>query len=140
MKAALLPMLLAAEGESMLQHGDRFQSENAMLGPLSVGAAALAAVTLVTLIWLISKARDNGQQQEINHPWKLLRELSQAHRLSAAQERLLHRMIRHYQIEPPARLFLEPERFQAAAADAAFAREQRVIQGLKNRLFNGSAV
>jgi hypothetical protein len=49
-------------------------------------------------------------------------------------------MIRHYAIEPPARLFLEPERFQTALADAEFDRDRPELQGLKERLFAGATL
>ena len=131
--------LLAAEPQSFMYLGDRFNTESAALGPISVGAAAVLATVAITLIWLFSKARNRDQSQPTNHPWKLLRELAKAHQLSTSQQRLLHRIIRHYAIDPPARLLLEPERFQAALGDAEFAHEKYGVLRLKERLFTAGS-
>ena len=131
--AVLFPLL--AEADSFLYLGDRFRSENAALGPISVGLAGIVGVVAILLYWGITQARSKSANQTIDHPWKLLRELTHAHALSKSQERLLHRMIRQYEIEPPGRLLLEPDRFQHAAADAAFAGERLAILRLKERLF-----
>ena len=116
------------------QLADRFASEQAVLGPLSIGVASIAAVLAVLLCWLVVRSRQSPKMA-IDHPWKLFRELTRAHRLSGSQERLLRRMIRQYEIEPPAKLMLEPERFQIAAADMNFASERRALLDLKERLF-----
>ncbi len=137
MPVAFLTTLLAAETPSVLHLGDHFRGENARIDPLSVGLVATLAVLAVTACWLIAKVRGGNSNTTINHPGKLLRELSQAHRLDTEQERLLHRMIRHYAIEPPARVFLEPERFQTALTDAEFQHEKQTLLGLKERLFAG---
>lgn len=133
-----LPLMTAGGGESFMYLGDRFRSENAAVGPVSVGVVTAVAIVIVTLIWLFTRTRHPEQKRPINHPWKLMTELAQAHRLSSQQQRLLQRMVRHFSVEPPARIFLEPERFDQAIQEATFQSQTPRLAQLKERLFGGA--
>jgi hypothetical protein len=97
-------------------------------------ASGLAAVLLVG--WIASKLLKAGEQRVINHPRRMLRELFKAQQLPRSQQRLLRRIIKAYQLDPPARLLVEPERFDTAAQDPAFKPQRGRILALKQRLFN----
>jgi hypothetical protein len=135
MATTLLPTLLAAKSESFMYLGDRFRSDEANFGPLTVGAVAVGLFAIVCLLWFLSRTRDSDREKTIDNPRKLMRELAHAQQLSGAQERLIRRVVRHYRIEPPARVMLEPERFDTAALDSHFAAEKQGILQLKERLF-----
>jgi hypothetical protein len=134
-QAAALSLPLAAGRESFMYLGDRFRAENTAFGPITVGIGAIAAIVVITILWLIARSRRPAERKTINHPRKLLRELAEAHGLSSGQERLLNRLIRHYNVEPPAAIFLAPERLEAAVGDVGFRAERSAILQLKERLF-----
>jgi hypothetical protein len=115
-------------------NADGKQVDTMTLQGTAVVALGLATVLLVG--WIASKVLKAGERQGINDPRRMLRELFKAHQLPRSQQRLLKRIIKAYRLEPPARLLVEPERFDVAAQDPAFQSQRGRILTLKQRLFS----
>jgi hypothetical protein len=136
MNAATNVLPFAAQATGAAAWLEAHFGKNIAWGPLAVGLVGVLAVAAILVCWAIVRWQQHRSKKPMDHPWRLLRELAQAHGLRRSEERLLHQIVRRYGIEPPARLLLEPERFQTAASDELFQRERQVILHLKNRLFD----
>lgn len=77
------------------------------------------------------------KRQIFNSPRGLFRALCRAHQLDFASRRLLRWIARDQQIEPPARLFLEPEQFEPENMSPALNARAAQILALRKRLFAG---
>src|SRR5262245_57072401 len=72
----------------------------------------LILLSIVVFIWILS--RFLSRQERIRRhfsPKALFQALCNAHGLEPSQRRLLKRLARHHGLAQPARIFLEPDRF-----------------------------
>jgi hypothetical protein len=113
--------------------GDRVSMDATRLVTILVG---LAAVILV--LWLSSHFSEQRRRPTAFHsPWRLFLTLARAHRLSWMDVLLLWRLSRFHRLEDPARLFLEPERFEREGLSRPLARHAARLQSIRSRLFGG---
>ncbi|MGO8688321.1 MAG: hypothetical protein ACLQLG_01690 [Thermoguttaceae bacterium] len=98
---------------------------------------ALAILTVaVVLVWLLSRLRViQERQRRYNSPWRLFFSLCRAHELPWSQRWLLWRLARARRLKPPARLFLEPQWFEAAGLGPAWRSRAAELKSLRDRLF-----
>jgi hypothetical protein len=96
----------------------------------SLGAAAL-------LLWGAAHWLQRRGGMSANRPLGLFLRLSKAHGLSWSDRWLLWRLARSHRLRAPARLFLEPERFDASRLPPALRRHAPRLEGLQERLFAG---
>jgi hypothetical protein len=100
--------------------------------------AGLAGVVFV--VWLLTKFSEQRRRPATYHsPRRLFLALAKAHRLSWMDVWLLWRLARFHQLEDPARLFLDPERFDREGLSRPLARHAARLQSLRSRLFAGLA-
>lgn len=76
------------------------------------------------------------QRQGRASPLRLFLALCKAHRLRWSESWLLWRVARSQRLRDPARLFLEPQRLQAANLDRSFQKRQAKLIEIRNRLFD----
>ncbi|MBX3412311.1 MAG: hypothetical protein KF708_06295 [Pirellulales bacterium] len=107
--------------------GSRWNATHFVL--LTLAVAGLAALAL----WARQVRAGSGRQQ--NNPRALFRALCRAHGLDHASRRLLDQLARQQRLADPARLFLEPERFEAASLGPALKSQQGRYASLRDRLF-----
>ncbi len=69
-------------------------------------------------------------------PLRLFLTLCKAHRLRWSESWLLWRVARSQRLRDPARLFLEPQRLQAANLDRSLKKRQAKLIEIRNRLFD----
>jgi hypothetical protein len=127
-------LLWADRGKLARSMGENFRGENAQLDIVDVwiGLAVVTAVAVVLL--LVSKfvARRQSTKRSFSPPG-LFNQLCQAHALDRAATKALWRLARQDELEHPARLFLEPERFDRPSPVIEADRE--TYRQLKSRLF-----
>jgi hypothetical protein len=70
-----------------------------------------------------------------NNPRVLFKALCRAHELDRAARRLLMRIARAQELNPPARLFLEPKLFELQRLGPAFQSRQAEIESLASKIF-----
>jgi hypothetical protein len=115
--------------------GDRTSTDSTRLIMILIG---LAAVVLV--VWLLLRFSEQRRRPTAFHsPWRLFLALAKAHRLGWMDVWLLWRLSRFHRLEDPARLFLEPERFNREGLSRPLARHAARLQSLRSRLFAGLA-
>ena len=96
----------------------------------------LAAASL--LFWGLARWMERRHGLGANRPLGLFLSLSKPHRLGWSDRWLLWRLARSHRLRAPARLFLEPERFEASRLPLAM-RRTRCLEALQERLFAGLA-
>ena len=97
-----------------------------------LGILALLIGATVVAYW--SSQRGKSDYDTDSHT-SLFRELCRAHQLSFASRRLLKRLAAARGITEPARLFLEPNHFEAAHLPDDLQYRAREISRLRDRLF-----
>lgn len=92
----------------------------------------LAAVAI-----LVSQTGRRQRRAMPSNPRRLFADLCQAHGLARDDRRLLHRLAGSQGLDAPARLFLEPERFDPAVLPARLRSWGARFQAIRGRLFAG---
>lgn len=94
------------------------------------------AAAVILLLWGASLwARRSEGERTYTHAHRLFYELCRAHGLDAYSRRLLRRLASHARTAQPARVFVEPQWFDAAALPPSLAAEQARLEQLRSRLF-----
>ncbi len=94
------------------------------------GCAVLAAAVW----WLLTRFTDIGRARP-NSPRKLFAELCSAHGLDAANRRLLAKIARWQRLKHPARLFMEPERFETVNLSPQLAASREQVEAIRKQIF-----
>lgn len=98
-------------------------------------AAVLAVGAVLFFVWRVAARRNPGKSQ--SSPRRLFLSLCRAQRLSWSETWLLWILARRQKLADPARLFVEPERFELAALDDGLKGNAVRIERLRSRLFAG---
>jgi hypothetical protein len=100
--------------------------------------ALLTLLAVLVVLWLA--ARFSGGRVGVlggNRPRSLFVALCRVHRLTLRQSWLLWRLARQHGLRDPARLFVEPERFDAARLGPSLIRRKAELTTIGQRLFAG---
>lgn len=127
---------LLAETGRLQSLGRGFRGDAAEIGLGDVlGIVALVA-GLIFVMWLLSRLLARQEHKKpCNNPKKLFRELCKAHELDRTSCQLLHAIATHQRLTQPARLFLEPERFEPANLSGPLKARKKQVARLRERLF-----
>lgn len=132
--AIAIPALLAKEGRYM-QMGRRFRRNSSnfdtadmvtMLGILAIVAA---------IAWLIVRYVKLREQRNASSAQHLFHELCRAHHLDRPTRKLIQSLANAHGLADPARMFVEPHRFNADKLGPAFANSRRRLAELRQQLF-----
>ncbi len=134
MNGSLTQLLLLADANRFRSLGNHFRGRRAEVdgGDLLTGLILLGCVVLVGYLLSRLLARQE-RQRSYNKPAALFRQLCKAHQLDRYQRRLLRELAAAQQVEPAARLFLEPEHFQPSHLGSLVEAEEILL--LRDRLF-----
>ncbi|HEX3656017.1 MAG TPA: hypothetical protein VHV55_09430 [Pirellulales bacterium] len=127
--------VLLADFEVVKSMSNRFHGKQAQLhtSDLLMGLGLLVIVALAA--WALSRLTRRGNDQPQHHnPRSLFRELCQAHNIDRGGRALLQKLAKSHDLDP-ARLFLEPDRWQPEALDPALASYQDECRALYEQLF-----
>jgi hypothetical protein len=96
----------------------------------------LILLSIVVFVWILSRflSRQERMRRHYN-PKALFQALCTAHQLEPTQRRLLKRLARYHELAQPARIFLEPDRFDPAGLNAGFREMEDELIELRERLF-----
>ena len=134
--AAILANLLLARAGRLSHMGSGFRGRRARLetSDVLVGLAIIAGVSAVVwLLWYVNLRQQGGGKR--SRPLMLFLELCRAHGLRFSERWLLWRLARAVRLRDPARLFLEPERFDTAGLPAVLRLRAAQLTRLRERLF-----
>jgi len=135
MNASLLSNTLFAKISSWQRLGDglyRGRGRTDFMDFLPV-IAVLAVVAIAFAVFTAIRKR-NDMSQQCDDPNKLFRELSQAHELDHASQKLLWQLATALQLAQPAEVFLKPALFQAGLPQE-LCGERAEYKALQERLF-----
>lgn len=128
--------LLLAERSPFRDMGSGFRDRREHFDPLELLPWLLVfAVVLAALVVVSRYLNTKDNRRLYNNPTALFRALCRAHELTRADERLLWQVVRFLELEQPAAVFLDPDRFAEAISDQDFRRHQEALEVLAARLF-----
>ena len=115
-------------GRSFREAEANFQWSNAALVVTSVVAIGLAFSLVVRyLTW--------REGRRYRHPHKLFAELCRAHSLDRVSRKRLQRLASAHKLADPARVFLEPDRFDTTHLDASINDDRAALEALRDLIF-----
>jgi hypothetical protein len=130
-------ILLAQQGRlEGLSSG--FRGRRARFDTGDIVTAVLIVVGIAVGLGILSYVlRLQERRRGYTSPLRLFLSLCRAHRLPWSARWLLWRVSRAQQLRDPARLFLEPERLEAAQLVRKFKTRQTQLSQIRERLFDG---
>jgi len=130
----MITHLLAWQGsiENMSTHF-RSGSERAGILPVVILVLILAAAGVG--IWLLSRYVNRKYQGGYANPRALFNALCTAHNLDYNGRRVLKRLAKFHGFAQPARIFLEPGRFESKNVAAAMNEDPEIIENLRDHIF-----
>ncbi len=130
--------LFAADLEAFFRGlGSEFSGKRAKLGWGDAGIMLSVVTVIVGLVFLLSRYIGKGEHEKLNNPQSLFKELCKVHGLGFGERRTLAKLAKVHKLEHPARLFLEPERFDNVSEHPQLAPQAGLIRELRQRLFVG---
>jgi len=135
MNSLVLQMLLFAQNDFFEDISRRARKPTMLtLEQWCVICAALFLVIVITALGSWYSER-KGKPRRCNSPKRLFWSLCRAHDLSWRDRWILWRLSRYQELDDPARLFLEPHRFDSPNLSFALQRHPARIASLRERLF-----
>ena len=130
--------ILLAQGNRLESMSSRFRrggSHTQIDGwDILVGLLVLAGIGV--FVWFLSYAiRLQEKGRGLPSPFGLFLQLCKAHQLRWSQRWLLWRLARAQRLRDPARVFLEPERYEPAHLSPALQPRAAELEELRGRLF-----
>jgi hypothetical protein len=115
---------------------DRFSGPRSRFGMDDAITAILAILGVSVVLYLVNRwhSRRSGKQS-YNSPSAMFHELCQAHNLDRKTRQLLKRVAQWQGLTHPARLFLEPERYEPANLSPELERFSAELFELRAKLF-----
>lgn len=133
--ATHLPALLAQLSRSE-ELGRKFRGANARVGADdALMVLVLLTVGIGVLVLLSQLLKLQERDRPCNNPKKLFRKLCQLHGLDRKSRNLLWELATHQSLDHPARLFLEPARFNPENVGPTLSEHQAEFNTLRGRLF-----
>jgi len=128
--------IITAQVSRMESLGGGLRAKGEEGSAAAVLIAVAIGVALLALAWfLLARFTDIGRSR-INSPRKLFAELCAAHQLDKPSCKLLKQVTRWQRLEHPARIFLEPERFDEVNLSPNLRASQPQLETLRARLFS----
>ncbi len=129
-----LLLILLAQQDRIADLGRNFRGANAELSYKDLLLASFIVIGVAALVALLKRLSRDTPRRAINSPRRLFRDLCRLHGLDRASRGLLRRLARQQQLDHPARLFVEPERFDPCNL-GPLANQARRYQAIHQRLF-----
>lgn len=128
-----------AQAEPLPTYAERFRDGFQQGGGVDVPSQILTLVAILVVVSAILGGvalwRTWKQRQPVDCPRHLFTELCARHELDWPSRRLLKQLSRAYELDHPARLFVEPQLFDAARLPEPLRPFQPQLAAIKSRLF-----
>ncbi len=130
-----IPWLLG-EASDFSALGRKFRGDNARLGWSDLIAVLAIIAAIALLFWFLKRTSSGiGRTRNRNSPRQLFKQLCRAHSLTAANGRLLRRLARSQGLAHPARVFVEPHRFDPQRLKPSMRKDESRLNELRGKLF-----
>ena len=128
--------LLAQSDDGRISElGQQFRQGGAGLDTTYLIVLIVALVATILVIGVFAHFLGLREAIGLNRPRALFSELCKAHELDRTSRRLLRSLASWHRLAAPARLFVEPERFDAASLGQPLRVRQAELERLRDRLF-----
>ena len=132
-------LLLADRSQIFRDMGSGFREKRESFEPTDLlWWLFVAALLMAAFGFLASFLAKRDKQRLFNSPRSLFNALCAAHNLDRPSRGLLKQLAWAQHLETPARLFLEPDRFDPAMAGPELAAQSAAIAALRQKLFAGA--
>lgn len=136
MDALFSRMFLLAERSRVDYLSDSFRTRPGASDQQGVLIGLMILAGIIVGVWLLSRWLKMSQRNRAcDSPSQLFRALCRAHGLRLSDRWLLARLARAQQLKDPARLFLEPQRFEPGKITPALRPQAGRLKALRDRLF-----
>ncbi len=136
MNGSFLTYVLFAQISRWQRMGDGLHRGRGRLDLMELLPLVIALAVVAIVITLVVKVRKrNDMTEPCDDPDKLFRELSLAHGLDRASQKLLRRLAEALQLAQPAEVFLQPAFFQAGRIPQELLGEEVELEELQEQLF-----
>lgn len=115
-------------GRHFSRDGGGIAIDRLLIGLLIIGSIAVS-------LWLFSMYYNWKENNGAHSPGALFHQLCKAHKLDFRSCRLLRQLASLQKLSHPARLFLEPERFNPANLNPAMKQHQAALVKIRNTIF-----
>ena len=136
MSDTLLAVIVLAQQSRWrsLGRGVRGKSSDFDTGDIVFALSVLAGIAVA--IWLMAHLLNHSdRRRRYNRPQALFRDLCRVHDLDRGRRRMLRQIARWQRLGQPARLFLEPERFEPDNVSPKLRASSRRLTALRDKLF-----
>ncbi len=127
-------MALLADQGRLNEMGRHFRQGGGGVSFAQMLIFVLVLVGIGVAIWLLGRFVSSRERRGYYDAHALFRELCRAHGLDFRSRRLLRRVAQRQQLALPARLFVEPQRFDAAIYDSDLAEHREQLEQLRTKL------
>jgi hypothetical protein len=128
-------LLLFAERNVFRDLGSGFRTKRENFQPSDLIPWIVVSAVVIGGLAILARVMARREKQAFDSPRALFRELSRAHGLDFANRQLLRRLARSAGVKQPARLFLEPQRFEPTNLPKDLQEKWPAIESLRARLF-----
>jgi hypothetical protein len=128
-------LLLLADRNIYRDLGSGFRAKRETFQYSDLIAWIIVATLVIAALIFLARVIARREKQIFSSPRALFRELCKAHNLDLANRRLLRRIARAAGLRQPARLFLEPQRFEPTTLPQALRSQWPAIEALRAKLF-----
>ena len=129
-------LMLAPGNTHWKSMGRSFRGRRAMLDSNDLSMMLLILTGIVLAVFLLSRFLSRqDRQKSYNSPRALFCSLTKAHELDRKSRRLLRQVARWQRLAHPARLFLEPWRFEPVNLSPPLRKRLDEIQALRDHIF-----
>jgi hypothetical protein len=128
-------LLLLAGRNVFRDLGSGFRTKRETFQPSDLIPWIIVTAIVIGGLAILARIMARREKQAFDSPRALFRELSRAHGLDFANRQLLRRLARTAGVKPPARLFLEPQRFEPTSLPKDLQEKWPAIEALRARLF-----
>jgi hypothetical protein len=133
-----LPCLMG-QVDPLPTYAERFRDGFQQGGGVDVPSQLMTLLVILLVVGALLGAaafwRSRQQGRPVDCPRRLFAELCARHELDWPSRRLLKHLSRAYDLEHPARLFVEPQLFEAARLPESLHAFQPQLAALRTRLF-----
>lgn len=129
-------LLLAERSNIFRDMGSGFREKRESFEPTDLLWWVFVAALVIAAFGVVASVLAKQDKRRLyNSPKALFLDLCKAHELDRANRALLKQMAHAQKLNVPARLFLEPDRFDPALLGPEMRSQREAVAALRNRLF-----
>ncbi len=135
MNGSSLYLVLAKGNRALDALGSGLRGHRARVDSDDITLAVVAVVVTGLGLWFLSRYASRQQAGGFNGPRRLFWSLCKRHKLDWASRLLLVRLARSQRLRQPARLFLEPERFNSKNLSVSLRLQRNRLDVIRQKIF-----